>query len=241
MANPEHIALLLEGVDAWNEKRRESDFTPDLSKIDLWEEFQKVGRLENNIRIPLRGVDFSGARLFRTSLKRAMLIDANLEGAQLRGADLTGSNLDRANLKGANLRRATLNGADLVHAKLVGADLTRTRPWKAILYEDTDKIPKLPLRDLTLEVKSVADLMEIRSQLEEHYSRDTRVPTDALQMREMCQGGPDIPDTQFYFRGVSQCLPLEPSVMQGFQIDGESLRYAEADLLVDLISRRPEE
>ena len=57
----------------------------------------------------------------------------------------------------------------------------------------------------------------------------------------MFQGEPDIPDVQFYFRGVSQCLPLEPSVMQGLQIDGENHRYAEADLLVDLISRRPEE
>ena len=241
MANREHIDMLLEGVDAWNEKRRESDFTPDLSNIDLWEEFQKAGRLENNIRIPLRQVNLSGALLIGSSLKRAFLIDANLERARLDASDFTGANLDGANLRGANLRGATIDRADLIHADLIGSDLTRTRPWKALLYEDTDKIPRPPLGDLNPEVKSVADLMEVRSQLEEHYSRDTRVPANVLQMREMARGGPDIPDIQFYFRGVSQCLPLEPSAMRGLQIDGESHRYAESDLLVDLISRRPEE
>ena len=241
MANREHIDMLLEGVDAWNEKRRESDFTPDLSNIDLWEEFQKAGRLENNIRIPLRQVNLSGALLIGSSLKRAFLIDANLERARLSASDFTGANLDGANLRGANLRGATIDRADLIHADLIGSDLTRTRPWKALLYEDTDKIPRPPLGDLNPEVKSVADLMQVRSQLEEHYSRDTRVPANVLQMKEMARGGPDIPDIQFYFRGVSKCLPLEPSAMRGLQIDGESHRYAESDLLVDLISRRPEE
>ena len=241
MANREHIDMLLEGVDAWNEKRRESDFTPDLSNIDLWVEFQKAGHLENNIRIPLRQVNLSGALLIGSSLKRAFLIDANLERARLDASDFTGANLDGANLRGANLRGATIDRADLIHADLIGSDLTRTRPWKALLYEDTDKIPQPPLGDLNPEVKSVADLMQVRSQLEEHYSRDTRIPANVLQMREMARGGPDIPDIQFYFRGVSQCLPLEPSAMRGLQIDGESHRYAESDLLVDLISRRPEE
>ena len=241
MANREHIDMLLEGVDAWNEKRRESDFTPDLSNIDLWVEFQKAGLLEHNTAIPLRRVNFSGANLIGSSMTRAILVDANLERARLIVADLRGSNLDGTKLRGADLTGAKIDGADLVYADLIGANLTRTRPWKALLYEDTDKIPRPPLRDLNPEVKSVADLMEVRSQLEEHYSRDTRVPANVLHIREMTQGGPDIPDIQFYFRGVSQCLPLEPSAMRSLQIDGESHRYAESDLLVDLISRRPEE
>ena len=241
MANPEHLSWLLRGVDVWNRKRQESDFTPDLSRIDLWEEFGKAGHLENNVWIPLRQVDLSGAHLVGTSLKRAMLIDADLRGARLWMADLSGSNLDGAKLRGASFTAATLDRADLIHTKLVGADLTRTRPWKAVLYEDPDRIPRPPLADLNTEVMSVSDLMNVRSLLKEHYSRDTRVPTNVLQMREVVQGEPDIPDMQFYFRGISQCLPLEPSVMRDLEIDGRNHRYPEADLLVDLISRRPEE
>ena len=241
MANSEHLSLLLEGVDAWNKRRQESDFTPDLSNIDVWKEFQKAELLESNIRIPLREVNLSGANLIGTLMPRAILVDANLEGSRLWAADFTGSDLDRAKLGGADLTGATLDGADLVHANLIGSNLTRTRPWKATLYKDTERIPSPPLRDLKPEVKSIADLMEMRSQLEEHYGRDTRVPIDALQIREMVQGDPDIPDIQLYFRGVSQCLPLEPSVMRGVQIDGKNHRYAESELLIDLISRRPED
>ena len=42
MANEEHIALLRQGVDAWNAWRRENpDVTPDLRKADLrWANLQ---------------------------------------------------------------------------------------------------------------------------------------------------------------------------------------------------------
>ena len=241
MADSEHLSWLLEGVDAWNRRRQESDFMPDLSNIDLRKEFQEVGLLENNFWIPLRNVNLSGARLVNTSLKQAMLIDADLRGTRLCVADLTGSHLDGAKLQGADLTAAILDRADLMHAELVDVDFTRTRPWKALLYENTEKIPRPPLADLDPEVKSVSDLMKVRTQLKGHYNRDTRVPTNVLQIKELVQGGPDIPDIQFYFRGISQCLPLEPSVMRGLQIEGRDYRYPEADLLIDLISRRPEE
>ena len=241
MADAEHLSWLLEGVDAWNQRRQGSDFTPDLLGVDLWKEFKEAGLLEHNTWIPLRSVNLSGASLTGSSMMHAMLFDADLEGARLIATDLSGSILDGTNLRGANLRGATLDRADLIHTKLVGVDLTRTRPWKATLYEDPDRIPRPPLADLNTEVTSVSDLMNVRSLLKEHYIQDTRVPTNVLQMREVVEGESDIPDVQFYFRGISQCLPLEPSVMRDLEIDGQNHRYPEADLLVDLISRRPEE
>jgi hypothetical protein len=36
MANPEHLQILRQGIEAWNQWRRENmDITPDLSEADL--------------------------------------------------------------------------------------------------------------------------------------------------------------------------------------------------------------
>jgi uncharacterized protein YjbI with pentapeptide repeats len=60
MANDEHVAMLKQGVDAWNAWRRENpDIRPDLSAANL------------------TGADLSGADLTRANLTRA-----DLEGAE---------------------------------------------------------------------------------------------------------------------------------------------------------------
>ncbi len=105
MANEQHIEWLQEGVEAWNARRLQDDFVPDLSGADL------------------SGVDLSGANLSGANLSGANLTDANLSGANLSGANLTDANLSGANLSGANLNGADLNGADLNGADLNGADL----------------------------------------------------------------------------------------------------------------------
>jgi len=123
MANNEHVAILKQGVKAWNAWRRENpDIRPDLSNADL------------------RGADLSGANLARANLREAFLFKANLgsadlveanlrDHADLSGADLARANLReaflfKANLTGANLTGADLSGADLSLAPLVSADLT---------------------------------------------------------------------------------------------------------------------
>ena len=51
MANPEHVLILDEGVDAWNSWRdKQHDLVPDLSGIDL------TGRF-------LQAINFSGVNL----------------------------------------------------------------------------------------------------------------------------------------------------------------------------------
>jgi hypothetical protein len=85
VANEEHVALLKQGVDAWNAWRRENlDVPPDLSEADL-----------------------SGANLSWAALFKANLFKANLRRASLREADLSGTNL-----REANLSRADRSGAD---------------------------------------------------------------------------------------------------------------------------------
>jgi hypothetical protein len=147
MANDEHVALLKQGVEAWNKWRdAKPDIKPDLSEADLSKKnlseadliganLRKANLSKANLRkafllgAKLNGADLSEAELFGADLSEADLSQANLSGAKLNGADLFRANLIWANLRGANLREAyligaKLNGADLTWATLVHTDLT---------------------------------------------------------------------------------------------------------------------
>jgi uncharacterized protein YjbI with pentapeptide repeats len=123
MANDEHVALLKQGVDAWNAWRDENPkVVPDLSGANLMK--------ENLVGANLSEADLSDANLREANLREADLFLANLSGANLRGADLSGTNLSwaqlmRANLSGTNLSGANLSGANFSQANLRGANLSR--------------------------------------------------------------------------------------------------------------------
>jgi len=109
MANGEHLAILKQGVAAWNQWRAEHpDVRPNLIKANL-----------------------SGADLRKSDLAGADLSEADLIGANLRAADLTDARLVRAELRGAELFRANLFEADLTGAHLFVANLTRADLSKA--------------------------------------------------------------------------------------------------------------
>jgi hypothetical protein len=81
MASKKHVARLRQGVEAWNQWRRENpNIRPDLSGAIL-------------IRANL-----SGADLRRVDLRHADLFGANLSGADLSEANLNGADLNYANL-----------------------------------------------------------------------------------------------------------------------------------------------
>jgi uncharacterized protein YjbI with pentapeptide repeats len=102
MANPDHIAQLMKGVDAWNAWRADNaNISPDLSMANL-----------------------EAASLPEADLHNAFLIFANLRGANLAKANLSGANLLSADLAGAILTGANLNSVGLSYATLSGADLT---------------------------------------------------------------------------------------------------------------------
>jgi TIR domain/Pentapeptide repeats (8 copies) len=96
MANPEHLAILKEGVEAWNQWRKS----------------------HREIEANLIQAKLKGANLARTNLVRANLGEARLARAKLLGANLFG-----AKLKGANLARADLTRAIFVKVSLDGANL----------------------------------------------------------------------------------------------------------------------
>ena len=128
MANPEHLQLLKQGVEAWNQWRdQRRDIKPNLRGANLIEvDFPRTNLL---------GADLTGAVLIGATLVGATLTRADLTGAILAGADLTRAILTRATLVGATLTRAILIGANLIGAILTRADLTRADVSEAALYE----------------------------------------------------------------------------------------------------------
>jgi hypothetical protein len=111
MANPEHLQILEQGVEAWNEWREQNErIRPHLNGAELSE-------------ASLTGANLSKADLRRADLHAASLTGANLSKADLRRADLYAADLDGADLTGVDLRRADLTIADLDGADLTGADL----------------------------------------------------------------------------------------------------------------------
>jgi hypothetical protein len=128
VANDEHLAILRQGVETWNQWReRNPDSLPDLIGAKL-------------SRRNLADANLSGANLRSAKLVGANLRSADLNGADLRRANLSEANLDNATLGDANLSLADLSGANLNiawlgSANLTGADLGGTNFREAGLTE----------------------------------------------------------------------------------------------------------
>ena len=121
MANEQQVALLKQGVTAWNEWRRQNPtVTIDLRGADLRGVSFPAGNLQNG---HLEGANLSQAGLHRADLSHAHLEGATLTFANLQGATLNAAHLERADLTGAHLETAIL---DLEKASLARANLTNS-------------------------------------------------------------------------------------------------------------------
>src|SRR6266571_4907492 len=132
LANQEHLDLLKQGVDIWNQWRKEhQDIKPNLKcanldGIDLSHAHLEEADLRGTL---LRGANLSGAYFQGANLDGALLTGANLSDADLIDTILAGANFSKANLTNAWLTHAdmsstNLTGADLSASNLSGADLT---------------------------------------------------------------------------------------------------------------------
>lgn len=122
MANEEHLAILRQGVEVWNEWRQaHPEDRPDLSHATLNDQDLSGANLSHSYLIHGR---FDRALLTNSDFSYASLIDAKLRQVDLGGADLRHSDFRRSDLKDARLPAACLEGAKLGKAILAGADLT---------------------------------------------------------------------------------------------------------------------
>jgi len=112
MANPEHLQILRQGVETWNQWREQNwDIIPDIREANL-----------------------SGANLQSANLVRANLVEANLDDANLVKADLTEADLAGANLRGVTLLMTNLRGANLRGVDLRGVNLSGSDPFRVDLF-----------------------------------------------------------------------------------------------------------
>ena len=270
MANHKHIQWLLKGVEAWNERRRNENFTPDLEDRDIPEEFGKGGaqqvyhgKLDG---VNLSGIDLSGAKLQKAILNNVNLSNANLRFADLKECDLGGAILEDADLDFADLRDcqcgnvAQLRGAkmmggdrnaddfsnttmcgadfsqadlrdailanrklactDLRHADLVGTNLFRAQPWTATLFSEENSGEGTPLG-----VNDDETVDSVHSLLTKCFT------ITGNRFRRV-----------LYFRGEAKTFPeLRPSLTRMKNGTFVHNLEAEAKMIVDLMSRRPEE
>lgn len=109
MPNEEHLDILKQGVETWNQWRQEHiDIQPNL-------------RGANHDGADLRDADLSGADLTNAHLEGADLSEANLHGAKLRGADLSETILVRTNFTKAILTDCNIYGIAAWDVELEGA------------------------------------------------------------------------------------------------------------------------
>lgn len=151
MADPQHIEWLMEGVEAWNERRRKQNFTPFLQQADLSHTFRNRYGFRNQDRINLKKADLRGAQIGQAGLRGAEMQDAdlreadmtqsdlreaNLQNVDLREADMIQAKLRRANLKHANISQTDLSQSDLRGALLSGAHMWKTKVFGADVSTD---------------------------------------------------------------------------------------------------------
>jgi hypothetical protein len=138
LANQEHLDILKQGKEVWNQWREaHRNIRPDLSGADLF-------FLVTNFR----HINFENSNLSNSVLDSIDLTYANLEYANLSGASLIAAQLNRANFFGANLSEADLREAELVEAYLPFSNLNRADLSRACLSDA--ELHKADLREANL-------------------------------------------------------------------------------------------
>ena len=161
MANPEHLAILKQGVDAWNKWRKENpEVCPDLTYCNLNEyplvrgEIILLDIIEHEFDEEinhLRYIDFLdrceindrvGLNLGGTDMNHAEIRGEYVGYANMRGADLSHGIFNRSTFRMVDFGEAILENADfrwtnLVDVDLCGAWMNKVKLSGCILNEKT--------------------------------------------------------------------------------------------------------
>jgi hypothetical protein len=136
MANPEHLAILKQGVEVWNRWVLDPHNIPvDLREANL------AGMDLTGIKLmsalldgaDLHGTDLRSSDLRSTSMRRANLTKAKFSAALATHARLSESNLESAELFLTNLSHSDLSRSNLTDAALVDTNLNGVNLEKANL------------------------------------------------------------------------------------------------------------
>ena len=212
MANPEHLKILKQGVEAWKAWRKEQKS----NIIDLSE--------ANFNGANLSGVNFSYADLTCSKFNGTDLTSADFTGADLCGMELIRANLRRANfvrakLNAANFSCANLTGAILINAtcyyvdfsdaeitdaRLLGANLNNTKLNKTNLkgtviglttFADVDLRGVAEIEKVVHDSPStvgIDTLFKSQGQIPDKFLRDAGVPEVVIDIARSIRNGPPI-------------------------------------------------
>ena len=259
MANDQHIKWLLEGVPSWNDRRERDPFEPDLSRVFSWELFGFTGERDANGRVQLSGAnlagadlsgsvwndidftdaDFSNATLQVSRSSRSVYASANFAGAQGFGFSAEATDFSRSNFLGAALGFARLSGANLSDCDLTDANLVRADLKGCDLSGAT--LARTNLIDAQLDGAKLFGAHPWRAIF---YPQDETLSEKRDTTQSPIKRVSDLLDTitnlganvPLYFRGEPAFgLTLSPSLIR------DGLAEVEGDMLLDLISRRPQE
>ncbi len=121
MANPEHLAILEQGVDIWNKWRKENvDIRPDLTGIE-----------KPSSNLPF--IDFSNANFFGANFSNSNLIYASFSNSNLSRANFSGANLNNCDFSNSSITEGDLNEIIAIKANFHNSNLSETQFFKADL------------------------------------------------------------------------------------------------------------
>ncbi|PKB63967.1 MAG: hypothetical protein BZY80_04780 [SAR202 cluster bacterium Io17-Chloro-G2] len=170
MANPEHVEIVLQGVDAIDEWRiSHPGQILDLAQADL--------SLSNLFRCNLSGADLSGSDLYSADLSYADLTGANLAGAQLFSTNLLSTELAGVNLSGADLSFTHFQSLSFDQVRIQGALCGQT------IFADCDLSSALGLESVDHQGPSsigVDTIVESGGNIPEVFLRGCGVPDSII-------------------------------------------------------------
>jgi len=125
MANPEHVAKLKEGVEAWNAWRRTTSDKPDLSRIVLTNtEFAGCDLTGSDFSDAiLEQVTFIGCKCNTCSFERANLVAVILFATQMHSCNFKDARIGFSEFHGTSLRQSEFAGAAVQGTAFAGVDL----------------------------------------------------------------------------------------------------------------------
>ena len=132
MANPEHVAKLKEGVEAWNDWRLFNEIEkPDLTELDFDEirneQECKLEIVDGKISFEfaeLQGVDFSRSVINDVSFYRSELQESTFNNVMISECSFDGAHLDRARFKDVNMQQTEMMTETAENIWIVNSELS---------------------------------------------------------------------------------------------------------------------
>ena len=258
MGSIQHVQWLKEGVDAWNKRRIEKPFNPDLQDEDISGLFG-VEHSPLLVKPPvpvLKGIDLSNADLSCSVLENLDLSGSNFRNAILNNARLSGSSLTDAtfhhthlndaklrlcNLAGTRFESTWLNSTDLWGSNLEGVEFFLCHLKNARLAYANLLGTSFPLSQPWTATLFPSHNKKLISS--ESDKQDCVDSVDSLmkEVRRLTDRNSD--DVVLYFRGESRYAydwELRPSIMRKPECNEKALRPVEGEMLNDLMTSQPE-